>query len=112
MYVRDHTRPMLHNAMGLDSTEYDWQVLQITSEITRQVFPLTLDLDHPVFRARMNRLVEISRRMDEAKERGGLIGNLQRAGCAVAGAWNFARLFLMPVKSHELPQQIRLQPSW
>ncbi len=112
MYVRDHTRPMLHNAMGLDSTEYDWQVLQITSEITRQVFPLTLDLEHPEFRARMNRLVDISRRMEQAKERGGLIGNLQRAGCAVAGAWTFARLYLMPVKSHELPQQIRLQPTW
>jgi magnesium-protoporphyrin IX monomethyl ester (oxidative) cyclase len=60
----------------------------------------------------MNRLVDISRRMEQAKERGGLIGNLQRAGCAVAGAWTFARLYLMPVKSHELPQQIRLQPTW
>ncbi len=112
MYVRDHTRPMLHNAMGLDSTEYDWQVLQITSEITKQVFPVTLDLEHPDFRSGMNRLVELSLRMQAAQERGGLWGHLQRAGCAVSAGWTYLRLFMLPVKSHELPRQIRMQPAW
>jgi len=112
MYVRDHTRPMLHNAMGLDSTEYDWQVLQITSEISRQVFPITLDLDSPAFRAGMNRLVHLSRSMQAAQERGGVIGQLQRAGYAVAAGWTFLRLYTLPVKSHDLPQQVRMQPAW
>ena len=112
MYVRDHTRPMLHNAMGLDSTEYDWQVLQITSEISRQVFPVTLDLAHPAFRAGMNRLVELSLRMQAAKERGGVIGNLQRASCAAAASLTYLKLYLLPVKNHELPQQIRMLPAW
>ena len=112
MYVRDHTRPMLHNAMGLDSTEYDWQVLQITSEISRQVFPVSLDLEHPSFRAGMTRLVDLSRRMEAAKSRGGVIGTFQRAVCGAQAAATYLRLYLLPVKRHELPAQVRMQPAW
>ncbi|MFX8180163.1 magnesium-protoporphyrin IX monomethyl ester cyclase, partial [Acinetobacter baumannii] len=43
MYVRDHTRPWLSEALGMDPTEYDYRVFDSTTEITRQVFPLSLD---------------------------------------------------------------------
>jgi len=112
MYVRDHTRPMLHHAMGLDSTEYDYTVFRITSEISKQVFPVSLDIDHPAFRAGMERLFHCQTRIDEAKARGGLIGKLQQAGWAVAGAATFVRLYLLPVKQHALPAQVRVAPAW
>ncbi len=38
-----------HRALGVDPKEYDFQVFAITSEISRQVFPLTLDIDNPGF---------------------------------------------------------------
>ena len=112
MYVRDHTRPMLKQAMGLDPTTYDYQVFDITTEISKQVFPLSLDTDHPAFRAGMDRLFRLSERMDAAKARGGVVGRLQQAGLAVAGAATFARLYLMPVKRHALPTQVRVAPAW
>ena len=112
MYVRDHTRPMLKAAMGLDPTEYDYKVFAITSEISRQVFPLSLDIDHPAFRAGMDRLCRLSQRIDAAKARGGVVGLLQRGALAVAGAATFARLYLLPVKHHELPRQVRVAPAW
>jgi magnesium-protoporphyrin IX monomethyl ester (oxidative) cyclase len=112
MYVRDHTRPALHNALGLDPTEYDYKVFHITSEISKQVFPLTLDIEDPRFRAGLERLRKLSLRMDEAKARGGLLGRLRQAGCAVAAAATFARLYLLPVQHNELPQQARLAPAW
>ena len=112
MYVRDHTRPMLKQAMGLDPTSYDYQVFDITTEISRQVFPISLDTDHPAFRAGLDRLFRLSERMEAAKARGGLVGRLQQAGLAVAGAATFARLYLMPVKRHALPTQVRVAPAW
>jgi magnesium-protoporphyrin IX monomethyl ester (oxidative) cyclase len=112
MYVRDHTRPQLHQAMGLEPGLYDRTVLRITSDITRQVFPIELDLDHPRFYAGLDRLCEISLKASAAKARGGLLGRLTWAAWGVAGAACFARLYLLPVKRHTLPEQVRLAPTW
>jgi magnesium-protoporphyrin IX monomethyl ester (oxidative) cyclase len=112
MYVRDHTRPMLHQAMGLESTDYDYKVFRICSEISKQVFPVSLDIDHPRFRAGMERLFHIQTRIDAAKAQGGVIGKLRQAAWAVAGAATFARLYLLPVHKHALPAQVRVAPAW
>ena len=112
MYVRDHTRPMLHEAMGLDTDEYDYTVFRITTEISKQVFPLSLDTDNPKFRAGLERLFEISKANDDAKLKGGVSGLLIQAVCVVQAAWTFGRLFMMDTLEHELPANIRMQPSW
>ncbi|RYF36852.1 MAG: magnesium-protoporphyrin IX monomethyl ester (oxidative) cyclase [Comamonadaceae bacterium] len=112
MYVRDHTRPELKAAMGLQPTAYDYRVFQITNEISRQVFPVTLDIDHPTFRAGMDRLLDLSLRMTEAKRRGGLAGRLQQAMLAAASTATFARLYLLRPVRHELPAQVRVAPAW
>jgi len=112
MYVRDHTRPMLHHAMGLDSDAYDYKVFDITTEISKQVFPISLDTDHPGFRAGLSRLFMIQTRVNEAKARGGLVGKLQQAAWAAAGAATFVRLYCLPVKRHELPAEMRVAPAW
>jgi magnesium-protoporphyrin IX monomethyl ester (oxidative) cyclase len=98
--------------MGFKSTEYDYEVFRITSEIARQVFPVEVDIDHPTFRACMERLVELSIANAQAKERGGLVGNLLRATTAVQAVWTFGRLYFLPVKRNALPTQIRVQPTW
>jgi magnesium-protoporphyrin IX monomethyl ester (oxidative) cyclase len=112
MYVRDHTRPMLHHEMGLDSTTYDYTVFRITNEITRQVFPIMLDIDAPAFRAGMSRLFHIQTQMDAAKARGGVLGTVQRGWWAVAGLACFVRLYTLPVLRNELPDDVRVAPAW
>jgi magnesium-protoporphyrin IX monomethyl ester (oxidative) cyclase len=112
MYVRDHMRPMLHQAMGLESSDYDYTVFRITSEISKQVFPLTLDIDHPAFRAGMDRLFRLAQGAERAKQQGGIVGGLKRMGYGAAAALTFARLYLLPTVPNELPQQVRVAPAW
>lgn len=112
MYVRDHTRPALKMAMGLDPTQYDYEVFRITSEISKQVFPITLDTDHPTFRQEMDYLHRVADRFYEAKARGGITGLIQQGWYASLGFLSFVRLYFIPVKHHELPKEIRLAPVW
>jgi magnesium-protoporphyrin IX monomethyl ester (oxidative) cyclase len=112
MYVRDHTRPMLKDAMGLDATSYDYEVFRITTEISKQVFPISLDTDAPAFRAGLSKLFALQQRVDAAKKRGGIGGKLAQVGLAAQAAFTFGRLYLMPVKRHDLPEQVRMAPAW
>ena len=112
MYVRDHARPELHAALGLDPTTYDMTVFRITSEISRQVFPFTLDIDNPAFLAGLERLRRIAEASAAARAQGGILGAIKRGALAVAGLASFARLYLLPAVPNEVPREVRLEPSW
>jgi magnesium-protoporphyrin IX monomethyl ester (oxidative) cyclase len=112
MYVRDHMRPQLHEAMGFEPTDYDLRVLAITSEISQQVFPLTLAIDHPKFRAGLDRLFRIADRQRTLKREGGILSDIRRAGLVVAAGATLARMFLLPVRPNEAPANVRLAPAW
>jgi len=112
MYVRDHARPHFHEALGLDPTEYDYQVFSICNEISKQVFPLTLDIDNPKFRAGLESLRKVMDRMWAAKEEGGVMGALKRGVCGVQAGALFARMYFLPTNRNEMPQDVRLQPAW
>jgi magnesium-protoporphyrin IX monomethyl ester (oxidative) cyclase len=112
MFVRDHTRPALHEAMGFDPTDYDMQVFRITSEISKQVFPLTLDIENPKFLAGLKRLHAISEASTRLREQGGLVAGIKRIGYSIAGLGTFAGLYFMPTLRNEVPAEVRLAPSW
>jgi len=112
MYVRDHARPVFHAALGLDPTVYDYQVFHITTEITKQTFPVSLDLDNPKFRAGMDKMLEISRKMAALKDQRGLSPKAKKLALQASAAITFVRLFLLNPKRHALPQDVRLAPSW
>ncbi|MEO1245777.1 MAG: magnesium-protoporphyrin IX monomethyl ester (oxidative) cyclase [Pseudomonadota bacterium] len=112
MYVRDHTRPELHKALGFDPTDYDMKVLNITNEICKQIFPLTLNLDDPRMKAGLDRLVTISGKANAAKKQGGIVGALKRGWYSTAGALMFARLYMLPTVNQKVPDNVRLAPSW
>jgi magnesium-protoporphyrin IX monomethyl ester (oxidative) cyclase len=112
MYVRDHTRPELHKAFGIDPTDYDYKVFAITSAISQQVFPFTLDIDEPRFRAGMEALLDVGVRTQKARERGGIVGGLQWAWQSARGVAIFARMYLLPVKPNAITTDIRMAPAW
>jgi magnesium-protoporphyrin IX monomethyl ester (oxidative) cyclase len=112
MYVRDHARPAFHRALGLDPTDYDFTVFRITSDITRQVFPLTLDIDHPAFRRGLDRLRRIAEAKAASAAERGAFARGKRALLTAAAALTFARLYLLPARRNEPPVDVRLVPAW
>ncbi len=112
MYVRDHARPEFHKALGIDPTDYDFRVFRLTSEISKQVFPLEIDLDNPKFLARLEKLRRISEAMDSAQKSGGISGRLRRLGLGLSALTTFGGLYLLPTKKNDLPREIRLNPVW
>ena len=112
MYVRDHARPAFHKALGVDIDWYDMEVFRITREISRQVFPVELDLENPAFKAGCARLAGIFAAMDDAKRQGGMAGRIRHIGLGARAGLTFAQLYLLPVKRNEVPETSRLQPVW
>ena len=112
MYVRDHTRPAMYQALGLDPTEFDHRVFAITTAISRQVFPLTLDTDDPRFRAGLEALRGIAEASARARRQGGVLGGVRRAGLALRGALTFGRLYLLPARANVMPAKVRAAPAW
>jgi magnesium-protoporphyrin IX monomethyl ester (oxidative) cyclase len=112
MYVRDHARPAFHKAMGIDPTEYDYTVFRITSEISRQVFPITLDIDSPRFRNGMEKLRRINEKIAAADAEGGGLAGLRKAGLAARAAVVFLGLYMLPAYENDIPEQSHLAPAW
>ncbi|WP_349359966.1 magnesium-protoporphyrin IX monomethyl ester (oxidative) cyclase [Stappia sp.] len=112
MYVRDHARPAFHEALGVDIEDYDMRVFRITSEISRQVFPLVLDLDNPKLLNGFRKLERINRRLNAAAERGGISGAIGKAIWGTAAAVTFAGVYMIPTKSNAIPETSRLEPVW
>ncbi len=112
MYIRDHSRPAFHKALGLDPTAYDYKVFSICNEITRQVFPLTLDIDSSDFRRRMEGLRQTADAIDAAKRDKSLFGAARVMGLRLSAAAKFIGLLLVPSQPNAMPDSVRLAPAW
>ncbi len=112
MWVRDHQRPAFHAALDVDPAWYGQEVFRKTSEISRQVFPLTLDIDHPRWIRGLERLDRANRQIAAAKKRSGMGAKLsQWAGSAKAGAAFLSLLFIPSIPS-EVPESTRMEPAY
>ena len=49
MYLNDFQRSNFYSAIGLDPRQFDIQVIRKTNEASGRVFPVALDIDHPLF---------------------------------------------------------------
>ncbi|MEO1334611.1 MAG: magnesium-protoporphyrin IX monomethyl ester (oxidative) cyclase [Myxococcota bacterium] len=112
MYVRDHSRPQFYEALKIDPTQYAKDVFRITTEISKQVFPVLLDIDNPAFYAKLEHLVQLAKRIEDAQRGGGWWGKLKALPIKARVAATFVRLYFMPVVKNELPARSRLQPTW
>ncbi len=112
MYVRDHQRPVFHEALGVDPDWYGQEVFKKTSEITKQVFPITLDIDHPRWMKGLKGLRSASLKVANGKQRGGIGGTAERVAGMAQAAFYFVSVYTIPAKKHQVPESTRLQPAY
>ena len=112
MFVRDHARPEFHKALGMEPEDYDMRVFRITTDICKQVFPITLDIENPAFLAGLQRLLAVSRRMDTLRGQPGLGARAKKLALQAQAGATFARLLAMRGKKAELPADVRMAPAW
>jgi magnesium-protoporphyrin IX monomethyl ester (oxidative) cyclase len=112
MWVRDHQRPLFHDALGVDVTWYGQEVYRKTSEISKQVFPFTLDIDHPRWRPNLDRMERASIQVAKGKAQGGIAGTATRVAGMAKAAVAFVSIFTIPVIHNEVPDSPVMEPAY
>jgi magnesium-protoporphyrin IX monomethyl ester (oxidative) cyclase len=110
MYLNDFQRSDFYNTIGLDSRQYDMQVIRKTNESASRIFPVALDVDNPFFFKSLDECAKYSRRLnniDEEKTNFAIIGlkkipdYIQLLACLV-------KLYLMPpIYSQNMEETLR-----
>lgn len=112
MYVRDHQRPVFHAALGVDPDWYAHEVYTKTSKLTEQIFPLTLDIEHPRWQKNLERMQRANVQIANAKKAGGVGGFFGRVVGSGKAALAFISLYTIPAVKHQVPSSTRLEPAY
>jgi magnesium-protoporphyrin IX monomethyl ester (oxidative) cyclase len=112
MYVRDHLRASFFGAMGMSVDDYDRKVIKLTSLISKQVFPIELDLESPRLWELFERMFQLTQAIDATKQIPGIGSALRRVLLKASVATTFVKMYFHPVKANALPANVRMQPVW
>ena len=112
MYVRDHQRPAFHEALGVDPDWYAHEVFTKTSELTKQIFPITLDIESPKWQPLLEKLQKANVDLDAARKQGGAAGFVKKLSAQARAATAFVQLLVIPTKSHPVPSSPRMEPVY
>ena len=112
MYVRDHQRPVFHEALGVDPDWYAYQVYEKTSELSKQIFPIVLDIDHRNWQPLLVELQKANADLAAAEKMRGPGGMLTRLGARVRAGTAVVRLLMIPAIRNDVPAVTRLEPCY
>ncbi len=112
MWIRDHQRPLFHKALGVDPAWYGQEVFRKTSDISTQVFPMMLDIDHRRWLPGLNKLELANRQVARGRAKGGIGGTLTRFGGMAKAAMAFVSLFTIPAIKTQVPATSVMEPAY
>ena len=110
MYVRDVARKEFYESLGLDAREYDKHVIGKTNETSARVFPVVLNVDHPEFYQRLERMVTNNAALSAADQSSAPapLKALRKIPHWASNGLQMARLFLMaPIPSDRFQPAVR-----
>ena len=112
MYVRDHQRPAFHEALCIDPSEYGQEVFEKTSELSRQIFPITLDIDNPRWLRNLKKMHAANVKLGNVAGKKGFGPTVVRLHSRLKAAFAFLSLVTIPAKSNVVPNSTRLEPAY
>jgi len=112
MWVRDHQRPEFHKALGVDPEWYGQEVYRKTSDISAQVFPMMLDIDHPRWKKNLRRMEKANIAIAEGRKAGGVGGWLKRMGGSARAGTAFVALLSIRSIPNQVPENVRMEPAY
>nr|UAT97145.1 Magnesium-protoporphyrin IX monomethyl ester oxidative cyclase [Ahnfeltia plicata] len=98
MYLNDFQRSDFYQAIGLDSRQYDIQVIRKTNESASRIFPVALDVDKPEFFTYLDECACQNRMLIEIDEKNysNLIKNFKKLPIYLKMGMNLLQLYLIP----------------
>jgi magnesium-protoporphyrin IX monomethyl ester (oxidative) cyclase len=112
MWVRDHALPKFHEALGVDIDWYDHEVLHKTSEMSKQIFPIALDLENPRWKRGLPKLQKAFEAMDRGHKKGGIVGRIGKFVGGARAAMVFVGLYMIPSIPNKAPDMPRQRPAY
>jgi magnesium-protoporphyrin IX monomethyl ester (oxidative) cyclase len=97
MYLNDHQRTKFYEALGMNTRQFNIEVIQETNKTAGRVFPIILDVDRPEFFQLMDSSVKDYLKILEIQEsnRPSLLKSIQKFPSIVAIGWKMLRLYLI-----------------
>ncbi|EEC70405.1 hypothetical protein OsI_01397 [Oryza sativa Indica Group] len=98
MYLNDCQRTTFYEGIGLDTKEFDMHVIIETNRTTARIFPAVLDVENPEFKRKLDRMVEINKKIIAIGESDDipLVKNLKRIPHVAALVSEIIAAYLMP----------------
>uniref|UniRef100_A0A1G4P0L7 Magnesium-protoporphyrin IX monomethyl ester [oxidative] cyclase n=1 Tax=Trichogloeopsis pedicellata TaxID=1495610 RepID=A0A1G4P0L7_9FLOR len=110
MYLNDFQRSSFYNAIGLDSRQYDIQVIRKTNESAARIFPIALNVDDPQFFqlldecAKLNSYLISIDKTDSNK----FLNNFRKIPSYFKITFNFIKLYLLkPINSQNILKVVK-----
>ncbi|MBW4600206.1 MAG: magnesium-protoporphyrin IX monomethyl ester (oxidative) cyclase [Calothrix sp. FI2-JRJ7] len=97
MYLNDIQRSGFYEALGLNTREFEYEVIDKTNKTAGRVFPVMLDTDHPDFYKRLEVCVKNNEKLGEIANSSTPkpLQFIQKLPYYVSSAWQILRLYLI-----------------
>nr|YP_010728962.1 Magnesium-protoporphyrin IX monomethyl ester oxidative cyclase [Lithothamnion corallioides]WEA76945.1 Magnesium-protoporphyrin IX monomethyl ester oxidative cyclase [Lithothamnion corallioides] len=110
MYLNDFQRADFYKSIGLDSRQYDMQVIRKTNESASRVLPIALNIDHPEFFQEMDNCATNNRQLIaiDQKYNNPYIKALKKSPIYLKLSTSLIKLYLItPIESKKMNQAIK-----
>jgi magnesium-protoporphyrin IX monomethyl ester (oxidative) cyclase len=79
--------------------------------VSKQVFPVLIDVEHPAFLKHLRHLQSLSARIMALQEQG-IVGRIKALPLQLRVGATFARMYFLPTQTNTLPDELRMAAAW